>query len=391
LIELETLSIVNMTHDLVLVTYNCGKHGLTSDYVSKDLISPLLPKKSPKFIVVGLQEIAPTMKGCFDDVDSYLDPVIEGIESAIKKYPGSFTRIVRRTYGATALIIYIAGNDAVEVTTSSTGCGYFRSSLKGAVGAHIKAFGQQFTFVCAHLTANQGMVAHRNRDFLNIVKTIDFGNGKGAYQPDSHFFFLGDLNYRCTKDPTKEEGEEEDVFEFADEGEQLLSRAARIAQYGKVDELSLAMEQGDAFFGFTEPQITFAPTFKFYEGAPYYSRRRIPSWCDRVLYLNYNEAQPVISDYSSLSECRVSDHRPVFLALSVPDTPPKFSDQDLLADKGISLALSAAVSRANLQGYLADRTVGWALYLSTTRQGGSFLAGTATLVALIAIYAYLFL
>merc|ERR1712013_365931 len=66
---------------------------------------------------------------------------------------------------------------------------------------------------------------------------------------------------------------------------------------------------------FVEGPITFAPTYKFSVGCDTYSAKRIPAWCDRVLWVS--PVHPAVSVkqnvYTSASMTPSwSDHRPVF-------------------------------------------------------------------------------
>jgi len=95
------------------------------------------------------------------------------------------------------------------------------------------------------------------------------------------------------------------------------------------DQLREQMLLGRVFSGFTEPDITFIPSFKYDKGADKFDsspKYRSPAWTDRILYSTYkhqnsesNKARvkpfnPVclnVYEYSCL-DSRHSDHRPVY-------------------------------------------------------------------------------
>ena len=64
---------------------------------------------------------------------------------------------------------------------------------------------------------------------------------------------------------------------------------------------------------FTEPPITFAPTYKYDRQSNNYDsseKRRIPAWCDRILYRS-RDASRIETLWYGRYEPDVSDHRPV--------------------------------------------------------------------------------
>ena len=68
---------------------------------------------------------------------------------------------------------------------------------------------------------------------------------------------------------------------------------------------------------FDEPPITFAPTYKYNRGSTEYDsseKKRIPAWCDRVLYARNPNIVPI--NYLRY-EATVSDHRPISAAFKM--------------------------------------------------------------------------
>lgn len=360
------------------MTYNCGKLSVA------DALPALFANVDPNLhqvIVVGLQEVAPIINGCFADVGSYLDPV----EAALRlRVHDTHKQVARYTHGSIALIVYVDRRIThANVMFASASCGYLSSSLKGAVGAHMSLDSQKFTFVAAHLAANEGMVAQRNQDFQAIATTLDFGNSYGLYQPDSHIFVLGDLNYRCISDPLTGLAHVDQVAE----SDVLLS------DYHAVDELSIELEKNATFFGFHEAPITFAPTYKFHVGSSTYDRRRIPSWCDRILFLGYQDSTQVeFHAYKSLVDCCSSDHKPVLLDISIPSEHPPMAasvsiDQHYADSDSVSVALDPSRSSIKRLGSIVDRAIGWTLWFGTTRRGNFTLClGVLLLIACYSLF-----
>lgn len=120
---------------------------------------------------------------------------------------------------------------------------------------------------------------------------------------------MGDLNYRITSDIPSST-----VFEYAkSDFTRLLKR----------DQLRVSQQAGLAFVEFTEPSISFPPTYKYITGTSIYDQRpekkiRCPAWCDRILYYlrdkpTSDQQNPlVITDYEDVDSINVSDHKPVY-------------------------------------------------------------------------------
>lgn len=110
---------------------------------------------------------------------------------------------------------------------------------------------------------------------------------------------MGDLNYRITSDVP-----DSVVFDYAkNDFQRLLSR----------DQLLVSQNAGFAFVGFTEPPITFPPTYKYIRGSSQYDDRkekkiRAPSWCDRILYCLHDA-----SSSTEVSRITVVDYNHVAL------------------------------------------------------------------------------
>lgn len=81
------------------------------------------------------------------------------------------------------------------------------------------------------------------------------------------------------------------------------------------DQLTREMEKGSIFKGFQEPDIHFLPSYKFDVGKDTYdssSKRRTPSYTDRVLYKSRHKGDICPVRYWSCSAIKTSDHRPVY-------------------------------------------------------------------------------
>lgn len=354
----------------LFATFNCGKALQSPEQVSK-LASQALKSAKYDLIAFGFQEICPIMEGCFADYRQYLTPILAGLDSVLSE---SYQQVDVVALGAILLVVYASPDVTIATKTSATArCGMLKSGLKGGVGLRFKASHngatREFTIVTAHLAANEGMLLARNHNYYELVTRLDFGDGYGAYKPGSHFVFMGDLNYRALQEVNDEDVNEETV------GERL-----RVAG----DELTKEMNQGRVLYGLEEAPIDFKPTYKFFPNTETYNTKRIPSWCDRILYLGGGAN---VNWYHSLPEVNWTDHRPVALSLTIDSDPVDVLTEEMsiaLTDKpypNLYLGLSPQRDLYATIGSLADQTIGWSLYLGTTRRGNVYLA-----VGLLCVY-----
>lgn len=380
---------------LFLLTFNCGKKKQSPSDV-KDFVVPHLPKGTspPSLIVLGFEELAPIMDGCFNTVDDYLESFLKGINDAISAtYYQRYHRLGKSLKGTLGVVVLALENNvhSNKVLVANTGVGYFKSSLKGGAGIRIqltKPVETELTFVNAHLAANEGMTAQRNLDFLCIAQGLDFGDGYALYKPNSHTFFMGDLNYRAKSNLVRSESSPTASTEANEVSDRLLTDISD-EQFKSNDELTIEHENGLVLFNFKEAEVTFPPTYKFVVGTDKYATKRIPSWCDRIFYLNYSsEIGPKILDYNYIKEARTSDHKPVYLSLEIPEKYPQNPlTPDLFLDNGkkdIYLGKYTYQYVTNAYGNAADSAIGWGLYVTGTPRGRTY--GAYGLAAVVVVY-----
>jgi len=95
------------------------------------------------------------------------------------------------------------------------------------------------------------------------------------------------------------------------------------------DQLQAEMKKCNVFFGFTEGKINFRPTYKFDRGVrEEYSEElgRVPSWCDRILSVAWDQSPIKQTSYNAAFEVMTSDHSPVFATYEVGMLRPQLPD-----------------------------------------------------------------
>ncbi|WVW85734.1 hypothetical protein I302_107772 [Kwoniella bestiolae CBS 10118] len=199
---------------------------------------------------------------------------------------------------------------ALDITTVKRGIGGIYGN-KGAIVSRIIMDDTSLCFINVHLAAGQSQKSARNADLAAIMEDkailpasneeipfVHGGNGTGIL--DHEIVVLnGDLNYRIDQ-------RRENVISSIAAGE--------LSYLLEHDQLRKEMRSNHAFRlrSFEEAPITFEPTYKYNPGTNDYDsseKRRIPAWCDRILYrksphikpLNYRRYEPTVSDHRPIS------------------------------------------------------------------------------------------
>jgi hypothetical protein len=211
------------------------------------------------------------------------------------------------------------------------------------------------------------------------------------YTPDSHLFFLGDLNYRTSETgPTPE-----DVKRFP-QPTTSTENPKHFSHLFSRDQLTQQLQASKTLHGLTEAPVTFPPTYKYANDrtvAPEgddtqefkWAQHRWPSWCDRILYLdlpsrmheNSASSKIKVHGYKALPVFPTSDHRPVALSLSVPLSaipPPDGVIHDIRLQPPFSTDPQWKARRDFARK--KEIVVGILAYLSLTREGTGLLAAT---------------
>lgn len=121
-----------------------------------------------------------------------------------------------------------------------------------------------------------------------------------------YVFWMGDLNFR--------------IDDLTREGVEKLIEKKDFETLRKKDQLIKCREEGLILCDFEEGQLDFPPTYKFDKGTDTYdssNKRRVPAWCDRILWQVHDDAFEKITiaaellEYKSLPFYVLSDHKPV--------------------------------------------------------------------------------
>ncbi|KAM7463369.1 hypothetical protein LguiA_031490 [Lonicera macranthoides] len=191
---------------------------------------------------------------------------------------------------------------------SCVGCGIMGClGNKGSVSVTFQLHETSFCFMCTHLASGdrEGDERNRNANAADLFARTSFPRGESLNLPrkildHDRIILLGDMNYRISLPQST-------TRSLVDKGEWgvLLEN----------DQLRRELMDGQAFEGWYEGRIKFAPTYKYYPNSEEYyggvgkkgKKRRAPAWCDRIIWLGEGLKQLLYTR----EELNLSDHRPV--------------------------------------------------------------------------------
>ncbi|KFK31177.1 hypothetical protein AALP_AA6G079000 [Arabis alpina] len=235
-----------------------------------------------------------------------------------------------------------------DLDVAAVPCGFGRAiGNKGGVGLRIRVYDRIMCFVNCHLAAHLEAVTRRNADFNHIYRSMVFSRGQSVYtaaagnagSSTSAQSLKNNNNTNVSTEDEKSDLAAADMVVFFgdfnyrlfgityDEARDFISHRS-FDWLREKDQLRQEMSEGKVFQGMREALITFPPTYKFEKNKPglggYDSgeKKRIPAWCDRVIYRD-NQSSPfsecnlkcpvVMSTvmYEACMDVTESDHKPV--------------------------------------------------------------------------------
>ncbi|GAA5822802.1 hypothetical protein JCM11251_004386 [Rhodosporidiobolus azoricus] len=320
-------------------------HGTTEnlEFLEKALTSV----ESPDIISVGFQEVIDlndkklTAKSMLMGKKKTTEKLSDGLSSAYRQWHDKLVQAVRLAMPADTPYSVVQAGDmiglfscifvksselprlrdvALITVKTGMGVGNRRHGNKGGILSRFVIDDSSICFINCHLAAGQSHRRQRDKDLVDILEDkasfSELGSSSpGAYIPgasgqlvmDHELTILsGDLNYRidASRDVVVSavaSGNSESLLQH----DQLLK--------------NLATNQSFRLRSFKEPPIHFPPTYKYDPGTDQYDsspKRRIPAWCDRILYCA-DRADKVTPLQYRRWEVNVSDHRPISAAFDL--------------------------------------------------------------------------
>ncbi|KAI0242768.1 Inositol polyphosphate 5-phosphatase K [Lamellibrachia satsuma] len=296
-----------MTYNLRvrLITWNVGNSPPPKDL--SELLG-LQGKNLPNVYAIGLQEI-PGVTNVLSNSwyeDSWTPHLTEILAER------NFVRVQSTRMVGISLLVFVSRQDVMYVTNveavyTRTGfSGYWGN--KGGVSIRMDISGVNICFVNCHLAAHHNETERRIQDYIAIIENQRFQavNTPSILDHD-YVFWLGDLNFRLTREITYDQ-----VLEEVKKDE--------LKKLWKYDQLKQVMKDELMLLDFTEGNLDFPPTYKFDVGTDVYdtsSKKRKPAWCDRILWMCHDDSfvgadlSVQLLSYTSHPAYRNSDHKPV--------------------------------------------------------------------------------
>ncbi|KAI0301894.1 DNase I-like protein [Multifurca ochricompacta] len=328
---------------ILFVSWNIGaskpEHLSGSKENSSFLYDALNSVEPPDIIVFGLQEVVPLDKA---NVAKFLKKK-KGLEGASTTLHSEHRRWTDKLVGTVTFalpderykLLYTkelvgllscvmiktkeqaAVRDYAAHTISRGVRGRFGN--KGAIAVRLLVDDTSLCFLNCHLAAGHRRVRDRNADAAAIIEheklfpelqVLDealafVGGGDGTMALDHEIVFMsGDLNYRI------------------DQRRDAVVSSVQQNTYESLlvhDQLTKEMKTNIRLHSFMEGPITFPPTYKYDLHSTEYDtseKRRIPAWCDRVLWRARDPTRVEQLHYRRY-EPDISDHRPISAAFHV--------------------------------------------------------------------------
>lgn len=234
----------------------------------------------------------------------------------LRQHVGRRYRVIHYTSRGQMRLVVFVRDDAekaisdVDSGSQATGVGHVMAN-KGGVCIAFKFWDTGLCFVNCHFAAHVGHCETRNSNYREIAGQLRVGpHSMDILNQFHHVFWIGDLNYR---------------LDFGSEDERPLTPQRSIwdkmvkqildGEYKELlqyDELRKEKAASRVLHGFKEGEIQFPPTFKMQrESTNMYDQKRMPAWCDRVLWRTLQGCHVKLLSYTYCSQILTSDHKPV--------------------------------------------------------------------------------
>ncbi|KAI5055763.1 hypothetical protein GOP47_0029284 [Adiantum capillus-veneris] len=258
--------------------------------------------------------------------------------ATLKSALGSQYKVVHGLSRGQMRLVVFVNNDSQKAISEvlngseATGVGHVVSN-KGGICVSLKFWDTSLCFVNCHFAAHEGQHEARNANYREIVGNIRVSNpNTDILNQFHHVFWLGDLNYRLNDGLTEEKKLTPNAATWDAVNEKI--RENNFGELLEMDELHREQKAKKALVAFKEGKITFPPTFKMKRDAEdAYERKRLPAWCDRVLWSSLPGCEVEQLSYSSVPSITTSDHKPVaatfaLTACALPCNPKEDVEED---------------------------------------------------------------
>jgi hypothetical protein len=166
---------------------------------------------------------------------------------------------------------------------------------KGSCIIRFNYYETTFAISCGHFSAGSSATNSRVNELIEILNK-EFPSHKDLkFRDHDVAIIFGDLNFRIDLDINT-------CLSIIDDND--------LKQLRLYDQFLKSKEVNPYLFDIEEGNLNFKPTYKYVVGSLDYDskKKRVPSWCDRVLYMKSKFIQQTAYDRV---EYTYSDHRPI--------------------------------------------------------------------------------
>jgi hypothetical protein len=250
-------------------------------------------------------------------MDSALARSTSEIDDVLSRYHKSRYEKFYNYLGPTAVVIWIKSKQDQRVTIEPGAMPVGHLNLlpnKGGVSVKViierldTGASESFILVSCHLNAHEGRFKRREKDIKTIMMNTPI-IGKSDLSLLSLYegpvICAGDLNYRLKMNRK--------LFD------QKMNEIASLNELLEYDELQDSLLLSELCF--KEAEVSFSPTYKRKYGhgsgllQDYTTAKRLPSWCDRILYNSGRDSSVKVSQYRSKLVGAKFDHDMVYASL----------------------------------------------------------------------------
>lgn len=298
---------------IAVLTFNQGKSSKQDKYALMQNLH-LLVQKWEKDIGQTPDVIAYTIQECTDDAAVRFLAALPGYRLMFHK---SFSQL---RLGNVHLAIFVNTTFAAAYQVSLVNIGRFTGfsrcqAAKGAVFATILINGQPYQFFGVHLPSSPNKPELRHSCLKTILQRY--------MHPGANVFVAGDLNYRTSLEKHPDATQTQSIMTMACNKRTNSAASCGVGPLGRIgcvdkDQLSSALHPKGALSdtGLKETEVRFCQTCRLNEqrgvrGQPFYDPKRIPSWCDRILW-NIDEKRVIPGEYGDWNMSYRSDHHAVY-------------------------------------------------------------------------------
>lgn len=375
--------------DLVLFTGTWNVNGRSPDAtvdLSPWLFPQSLRNRPVDLYMIGLQEVQ-TLSGV-DAVRTDNTKGHEWNKKIQHTLSSDFELIATRQLVGIMVFAFIRKNHTPYISNvqlSYAATGFLNAGNKGGVAARFKLYNRTICCVACHLAAHTANVERRNQDFSDVARKASFmpehdaelkienyelqtlkhyskstidttfnsftlpsnpimqGSASGSSSwlglasaaANAFYDISAGANSSVLNNPNAITVLDHDIiFWLGDLNYRIDASADKVLEYIRMcdwdnlytyDQLQKQMQICEAFVGFKEGPIQFAPTYKFERFENEYAKdenggfKRIPAYTDRILWrFGVDEDDPngmpdlSLDEYSSAQSVFSSDHRPVY-------------------------------------------------------------------------------